>query len=431
MANERKPLSPYWVSLFSLQERRLCTEDTFMPLDHHVQTHMRDREILVLGAGTGGLMTANLLDRTLDTPTTITVIDQQTEHYYQPSFYLLPFDHLAPAAQHEPIDSIVRSDVEFLNTTVEGITPSEQRVHTGSGDLSYSYLVVALGHRLAPETTPGMQAGWEQTDAVYPFYAYEAALGLRERLPSFTTGQLLITVPDTPVKCPGAPLKLAMLADDWFRKRGDRDEIDIAVAGPTAVPFGASGPPARYDDVIQEEFDDRNIEFVPNFTVDQVDYEHNTVTGTDGRELTYDLYAPVPPQYGPKAVVDHSPLTGDGEYITVDPHTLQHDHYERVFALGDNAALPTGKSAAATRKQTHTVVDNLAAMIDDRPLSAEYDGYTACPILTKEGEAMIAEMNYEDAISAPVRSRFNWILDINVIPPTYWDTWLRGFDPAP
>ena len=67
----------------------------------------------------------------------------------------------------------------------------------------------------------------------------------------------------------------------------------------------------------------------------------------------------------------------------------------------------------------------------DRPLRAEYDGYTACPVLTKKGKAMIAEFNYEDPIAAPVETRSNWVLDVNVIPPMYWNVWMRGYDPIP
>jgi len=44
---------------------------------------------------------------------------------------------------------------------------------------------------------------------------------------------------------------------------------------------------------------------------------------------------------------------------------------------------------------------------------------------------MIAEFDYEDSISAPVVSRLNWILDINVIPSLYWNVWMRRYDPVP
>jgi sulfide:quinone oxidoreductase len=44
---------------------------------------------------------------------------------------------------------------------------------------------------------------------------------------------------------------------------------------------------------------------------------------------------------------------------------------------------------------------------------------------------MVAEFDYEESISAPIESRVNWIMDVNVLPSFYWDTWLRGYDPLP
>jgi sulfide:quinone oxidoreductase len=77
------------------------------------------------------------------------------------------------------------------------------------------------------------------------------------------------------------------------------------------------------------------------------------------------------------------------------------------------------------------VAGNIEAHLDGRSLGADYDGYTACPILVEEGRAMIAEFDYEDPVSAPVVSRLNWILDVNVIPSLYWNVWMRGYDPVP
>ena len=46
-------------------------------------------------------------------------------------------------------------------------------------------------------------------------------------------------------------------------------------------------------------------------------------------------------------------------------------------------------------------------------------------------QAMVAEFDYENSISAPVESRMNWIMDVNILPSFYWDSWLRGYDPLP
>jgi sulfide:quinone oxidoreductase len=392
---------------------------------------MQTDDILVLGAGSGGTMAANMLARKLDRDAEITVVDASTEHHYQPSYYLVPFGHMEPENQHRPVENLLRDGVEFRQARVESVDPEANRVATDNGNIEYDYLVSALGNRLAPESIPGMMQAWEETEAVYPFYAYEAAVALREAVQDFEEGQFLVTVPETPIKCGGAPLKMAMLADDYFRQKGIRDTVDVALAKPAPAPFGTPpSPNAHYNDKVEEIWDERDIEFVADFELEEVDHENSRVVAADGRELEYDLYAPVPPQYGREALVEGSPLT-DGQYVTVGKHTLQHDDYDDVFAIGDNSNLPTSRTASAVRKQVHVLVNNLQAAMADRPLPAEYDGYTACPLLTKEGKAMIAEFDYDEPIAAPVETFSNWVLDVNVIPPLYWNVWMRGYDPVP
>ncbi|MFD1587677.1 NAD(P)/FAD-dependent oxidoreductase [Halorientalis brevis] len=389
--------------------------------------------IVVLGAGVGGTMTANMLRRRLDrTDAEISVVDKSTEHAYQPSFYLLPYGYMEPDDQFREVSELLRSGVEFVHDEVTGVDPDEKVVDLGDGDLSYDYLVVALGHRLAPEATPGMLEGWEETDSVYPFYHFEAAMELRDALEEFDGGTFVVSVPDTSIKCGGAPLKMTMLAEDYFRRRGIRDDVDVVMTKGSDAVFGVS----PYREKLEEIWADRDIEANLNFTVEEIDPEAQVIHSNEGDTQEYDLYAPVPPQEGQPALTEHSPLTeddveNDGEYVSVDEHTLQHTEYEDVFALGDGCNTPNAKTAAAARKQAHVVLDNLTAHMEDKRQTAEYKGYAACPLLTEKGKAMVAEFDYEESISAPVESRMNWIMDVNVLPSFYWDSWLRGYDPLP
>lgn len=50
--------------------------------------------VVVLGAGGGGTMLANCLDRKLAAAVDVTVVDRSPTHRYQPALYLDPFDYL-------------------------------------------------------------------------------------------------------------------------------------------------------------------------------------------------------------------------------------------------------------------------------------------------------------------------------------------------
>ena len=77
-------------------------------------------------------------------------------------------------------------------------------------------------------------------------------------------------------------------------------------------------------------------------------------------------------------------------------HAAEPARYANVFALGDSAGLPTSKTGAAIRKQAPVLVANLRAAMQGRPLTASYDGYSSCPVVTGYGKMMLAEFDYDE-----------------------------------
>ena len=69
------------------------------------------RNVVVLGAGTAGTMVANKLRRKLDDTWTVTVVDRDDAHPYQPGFLFVPFGGSA--------DELVRSRHAFVHDGVE------------------------------------------------------------------------------------------------------------------------------------------------------------------------------------------------------------------------------------------------------------------------------------------------------------------------
>jgi FlaA1/EpsC-like NDP-sugar epimerase len=50
------------------------------------------KKLVILGAGSGGTMMANKMRKDLDDDWSITLIDKDNIHYYQPGFLFVPFD---------------------------------------------------------------------------------------------------------------------------------------------------------------------------------------------------------------------------------------------------------------------------------------------------------------------------------------------------
>ena len=127
-----------------------------------------------------------------------------------------------------------------------------------------------------------------------------------------------------------------------------------------------------------------------------------------------------------------SPLADASGWVDVDKHTLQHSRFENIFALGDCSSLPTSKTGAAIRKQAPVVAKNVKSAMQGKPLSASYNGYTSCPLVTGYGKLVLAEFDYDKRPNETFpfdQSKERWsmyMLKRYGLPFLYWNGMLKG-----
>lgn len=105
------------------------------------------RNVVIVGAGFGGLSAAKEL---AGAPVSVTIIDQQNHHLFQPLLYQVATAALTPAEIAVPIRHVLRNqnNVEVLMDRVVGIDTKRQQVLVESGrSVAYDALVVATGAR--------------------------------------------------------------------------------------------------------------------------------------------------------------------------------------------------------------------------------------------------------------------------------------------
>jgi sulfide:quinone oxidoreductase len=130
--------------------------------------------------------------------------------------------------------------------------------------------------------------------------------------------------------------------------------------------------------------------------------------------------------------VKRGPLADSAGWVDVDAATLRHRRFPNVFSLGDASSLPTGRTGAAVRKQAPVLVANLLSARGGEPLTARYDGYTSCPIITRRGRVMLAEFDYdgnprETFPFNQAKERYSmWLLKRYLLPQLYWHGMLKG-----
>ncbi len=112
--------------------------------------------------------------------------------------------------------------------------------------------------------------------------------------------------------------------------------------------------------------------------------------------LSYDMLHAVPRQSAPDWIKSSPLSTGDANgYVEIDKHTMQHVRNPNVFSLGDAGSSPNSKTGAAIRKQAPVVAENIEAYLAGRPLTACYNGYGSCPIVTSADKMLLAEFDYD------------------------------------
>lgn len=395
--------------------------------------------IVIIGAGAGGTALANRLVRRLD-GAQITLIDPRAQHLYQPGLSLV-------AAGLKPADYVTSKTADWLPKGVTliaekaaAIDPEAKTVATESGQsVPYDFLVVAPGLVLDHDAIEGFSldmVGQNGIGALYagPDYAartWQAASNFIE-----TGGVGLFTRPETEMKCAGAPLKHTFLIDDLAKRAGNGGNIDMHYAAPQGSLFGVPIVAEK----VRMLFGDRGVDPHMHHTLKAIDpgAKRARFDTPDGAvELDYDYIHVIPPQRAPE-VIRQSGLSWtdkwtDQGWVECDKATLRHLRYDAIWALGDVAGVPKGKTAASVKWQVPVVEDGLLAAIEGRETTETYNGYTSCPMITQVGRAMLVEFDYNNdlvpsfpGIIAPLEELWiSWLMKEVALKATY-NAMLRG-----
>ena len=290
------------------------------------------KQVLILGAGFGGLASANLLRKNLPREECeITIIDKN--QYFMMglvNLWILSGSRRLEDSQ-VALNKLEDKGIRFLNDEITGIDPSENSITTRRkhNKLEYDYLVVALGAELAPKLINGFEANGSCCFNIYD--AHEVPT-LREKILSLKSGRIVICIADIPYKCPPAPYEVSLLINDMLIKNGTRNSIDLNIYVPTPISLPVAG--ANIDRDVVKLLNDNHIKFHPLHKLKKV-LDEKTVEFENGKKTSYDLLIVIPPHQVPQ-VIKNSDLLRDGDqrWINVDRFTLR-TKYQNVFAIGD------------------------------------------------------------------------------------------------
>jgi sulfide:quinone oxidoreductase len=330
---------------------------------------------------------------------TITVVDRNDRHFYQPGLLFVPFGLSSVDEIERPRQKQLHDDIDFHQVEIGRVDIDEKLVHLGDGtELAYDVLVVATGARLVPEETEGLSEALDAGQA-FTFYTPDGAAALSDQLAAFKGGRIAVNIVDMPIKCPVAPLEFAFLADWFFTDLGRRDDVELTYVTPLDGAFTKPVASATLGGLLEE----RGIELVTEFNVGEVDGPGGRLISYDEREIPFDLLVTIPMHSGAEYVAQSPGLGDELDFVPTDPATLQSTVRPEIFAIGDAANIPISKAGSVTHFEGEVLSENVRRFLDGEELDSSYDGHANCFIETGFNKALLIDFNYE---TEPLPGRF-------------------------
>lgn len=362
-------------------------------------------DIIVIGAGLGGMSAAYELRETLGPSHRITVIGDGDRFSFTPSNPWVAVgwrgdkDITLPAAEY-----LSKKNIGFLPHAVSEILPLEKKVTTTAGQrLSYDYLLICTGPKLAFEEVPGLgpAPGHTQSVCTTP-HALEAWTHYQDFLAK--PGPIVIGAVQG-ASCYGPAYEFAMILDADLRKRKLRHKVPMTFV--TAEPYiGHMGLGGVGDSkgLMESELRQRHIKWITNAKVVDVRAGDMTVAehDDDGKPkkehvLPFAYSMLLPAFKGVPAVAAVEGLCNPRGFVLVDKQ-MRSPKYREIFAAGVCVAIPpveptpvpTGapKTGFMIESMVTTIVRNIEAELGGKPTDIEGTWNAVC--LADMGDSGVA-----------------------------------------
>ncbi len=335
--------------------------------------------VLILGAGFGGLELATLLSEALGEGADVTVIDRRDSFVFGYSRIDVMFGKTTLDDVSLPYAAFEKPGIRLVKETITGIDATAKRVTTDGGTYEADFLVIALGADYDMAATPGLVEHGNE------FYSDAGADRLRDVLPGFNSGPVIVGICGFPYKCPPGPSECALTLHHYLTERGIREDCDITFVSPLSSPMPASAEMAQ---ALMESFEEFGIRLLKQRTV--IRLEPGLAVLDDGTELPFALFLGVPKHQPPQVVID-SGLTEDG-WVPIDLSTLE-TRFPGVYAIGDMAATGLPKSGTFAESAAHCVSTSILAKL--RGSNAQLNtGQGTCIVEYGDGRVSYAQLDF-------------------------------------
>jgi sulfide:quinone oxidoreductase len=307
-------------------------------------------QVVVLGAGLGGVSMALEVREQLGRGDVVTVVSNTESFQFTPSNPWLAVNWRKPEDITVPLAPVLRrKGIEFLPVAAERVEPMFNRIKLVDGrEVPYDYLVIATGPELAFDEVPGMGPGGHSHSICTLDHASRTA----EAWEAFCRdpGPLVVGTVQG-VSCFGPAYEYAMIVDTELRRRKIRDRVPMTFV--TSEPYiGHLGLGGVGDTkgLLESAMRDRHIKWIVNAKTTAIEANKLLVTEVDEdgkekkrHEVPFKFAMMMPAFRGIKAVAGVEGLVNPRGFVLVDKHQ-RNPKYRNVFSVGVCIAIPPAEA---------------------------------------------------------------------------------------
>lgn len=293
--------------------------------------------IVIIGAGLGGLPTAYELRHLLPAEHTVTLISDQPKFTFIPglgrvALDLDPMDHF----QLDISGLAQQYGLEWVNSKVTALNPhSKQITLENQQTLNYDYVAIATGPGFAFDQIPGLGPHGGYTHSICgPHHALEA----REAWLKFLENPGDLVVGAAPgAGCFGPAYEFILMADWILRRKGLRDQATLTLITPEPYPghLGVRGV-KHAKELTENLLHQQGVKIISNAAITEITAD--TLILADGQRIPHQ-YAMILPAFRGAKFLQESEVGNEKGFIPVLP-TQRHPQFPEVYALGVSVNLP-------------------------------------------------------------------------------------------
>ncbi len=348
------------------------------------------KTILVLGAGTGGIITAHELVKGLSKTerknVKVVLFEKEEKNVFAPSLLWLMVGLRKSSQVFRPTSKLAKENIELVQGTIEQVDPSTKTVRVNGKEYTGDYLVISLGAEQVTEHNLDKSG--------FDFYTLAGAEGFYEKLKTFKGGKIVVLVPSLPFKCPAAPYEASLLIQDFINKNGLGSKTEISLYTPESGPMGVAGK--EISGQVRMTVESKGIRYYPEHQLTAV--KDSVLEFQNDKSIPFDLLAYTPKHQCP-TVIKTTSLAGNSGWVEVKRNTMETTFLD-VYAIGDITSIPLEmkrplpKAGVFAHYQAEVVAHNILRKISGNEPNKKFDGYGQCFLEIGAGQAGYAGGNF-------------------------------------